>query len=58
MEKDQTANLPSLNADAVTDLGQRKKHNYYIVLKEHHIFTPNALESLGCCGPKTKEFFL
>lgn len=25
-------------------------------IKEHHLFRPTAFESLGCCGPETKEF--
>lgn len=48
--------LSSVNAGAVADLAERKKHNHYIKLKENHLFTPIAFESLGCCGPETKEF--
>jgi len=48
--------LSSLNAGAVADLAERKKQNYYLQLKEHYWFTPIAFESLGSCGPETKEF--
>lgn len=49
-------NLSSVHAGAVADLAERHKHNHYIKLKEHHLFTPIAFESLGSCGPETKEF--
>src|ERR1700761_631738 len=48
--------LSSLNAGAIADQAERKKHNHYLHLKEHHWFTPIAFESLGCCGPENKEF--
>jgi len=49
-------NLASSKVGAVAELAGRKKHNHYISLKENHIFTPIAFESLGSCGPETKTF--
>ena len=48
--------LSSLKAGGVSDQAERKKHNHYLNLKENHIFTPIAFESLGACGPETRTF--
>lgn len=49
-------NISSSKAGAVAEQAERKKHNHYINLKENHLFTPIAFESLGSCGPETKKF--
>ncbi len=51
-------NISSSKAGAVADLAERKKHNHYVSLKENHLFTPIAFESLGSCGVETKNFLV
>ena len=50
--------ISSSKAGAVADLAERKKHNHYVALKQNHLFTPIAFESLGSCGPETKVFLV
>lgn len=49
-------NESSKKACSVADKAERYKHNHYILLKENHLFTPIAFESLGCMGPETRIF--
>lgn len=49
-------NMTSVNCGAAADQAERDKHNHYIDLKEHYIFTPIAFESFGSIGPETEVF--
>jgi len=49
-------NETSKKAGSVADKAERHKHNHYISLKENHLFTPIAFETLGCMGPETRIF--
>lgn len=40
--------LSSKTSGSVADHAERRKHNLYAPLKENHVFTPIAFETLGC----------
>ncbi len=46
----------SLTSGAAADEAERNKHNLYIDLKEHYVFTPLAFEAFGAIGPETSIF--
>jgi hypothetical protein len=41
---------------SVAEQAERRKHNHYADLKEHHHFTPIAFETLGAMGSDTEDF--
>ena len=50
--------ISSSKAGSVADQAERKKHNHYVSLKENYLFKPIAFESMGSCGPETKDFLV